>query len=174
MALELGCYICTLGARVDLVPDAVFNDGKSDLCLGFCLQCNGSVCTNHGAWLETPSPQYTCSVCLGDWIWRGGDGGPLHRRVPEPQPAGGGGRAQLSSEETLDAMDRAGVKDKILAPLRTAFMFWAHRIYETSDLAQVRIVEPVALRNIYNVYMEASGMAKVVKAAQRAVAGASS
>jgi hypothetical protein len=49
MALELGCYICTSSARINLVAEAVFDDGRSDLCLGFCLRCNSSVCTNHGA-----------------------------------------------------------------------------------------------------------------------------
>jgi len=171
MALELGCYICTLGTKVKLVPEAVFDDGRKDLCLGFCLYCSGSVCTGHGAWVENPKPEYICSVCLGDWIGRGGNGGPLHRREPTPDPSGGGG-ALRSTDEVLANLSAAGLKEAVLVKVKEAFEFWAYRLYETRDLTRINIVEPVALRSVYSAYMDASGMAVLLKAAKRATVGA--
>jgi hypothetical protein len=165
MALELGCYICTSAGNIAPVEEAIFEDGKDDLCLGFCLRCNGSVCTKHGAWIENPAPQYLCSVCVGQWILGGGDGGPLHRQ--EPVPSGGGGGAMRSAADVVDDLRSAGLKPAILDKVTDAFVFWAHRLYDTNDLARVRITEPVALRSVYSAYMEASGMAAFVQALRR-------
>ncbi len=159
--MELGCYICNLGARINVQPRAVFIDGRFDLCLGFCLNCNGAACTNHAAWIEKPRAQYTCSVCVGEWISRGGDSGPLHRRDPTPILGPGGVGQPLTAREKVETLRAIGVVEPVVDAVREAFAFWAHRLYESDDI-DVYISEPVTLRNVYSRYMVASEMEALI------------
>lgn len=160
-AMELNCYICNAGKKLYVPPEAVFNDGSSEICVGHCRRCGAAVCTNHGAWFQTPLASYQCSICAAERIYKGG-GGPLHWIDPESGPTGGGGGAVLavSPNEVLQGFRHAGLVRNVLSKLRETFIFWAER--ETGGDLDLPL-SAGALRNVRSVYLVESRMAEVVK-----------